>query len=211
MRYDDRMDSQRLLWGDRQCEVCQEELFCEGLFCPTCQREIDKLLYPVASRSEGYVIASMYHYDGLIRDLLRRMKFQEGRYLSRFFAGEIVRFLKENEMFAEVVSWIPMHRRKERRRGFDHAKDLAVETAKMLDIPFLPILRRAKPTRALYSLTAKERIGELKGAFEAALKEDERLWLVLDDILTTGSTIDEAAKILQEATIVNFVFLVIAR
>ncbi len=205
------MNRWQKLWVNRQCEHCEEELFEEDLFCGVCRKEIDRFLYPVVSKSRGYSLMSIYHYDGIIRDLLRRMKFHEGRYLSRFFAGDIARFLNENDIHPEVVAHIPMHRKKKRKRGFDQAEDLSVETAKLLGVSSAPLLCRKKQTKALYALNAKERMRELEEAFSVLLPGDERLWVVLDDIVTSGSTIDEAALTLKEANILNALFLVIAR
>jgi len=201
----------RTLWVNRQCEICEEELFEDGLFCHECNEEIHRLVYPVVTQTEGYFLMSIYHYDGIIRELIHRMKFQEGRYVSRFFSAEMVRFLRANDISPQGVSYIPMHKKKKRKRGFDQAKDLCVEVSGQLGVSSASLLTRAKATRALYSLSAKERMHELEGAFTASIREDEQLWLVIDDILTTGSTIREASKTLRKAKIPNVLFLVIAR
>lgn len=201
----------RTLWVNRQCEICEEELFEDGLFCHECKEEIHRLVYPVVTQTEGYFLMSIYHYDGLVRELIHRMKFQEGRYISRFFSAEVVRFLRANDISPQAVSYIPMHKKKERKRGFDQAKDLCVEISRQLGVPSASLFTRAKATRALYSLSAKERMHELEGVFTASIREDEKLWLVIDDILTTGSTIREASKTLRIAKIPNVLFLVIAR
>ncbi len=205
------MNKWRELWVNRQCEKCEEELFEEELLCALCLKEMNHLLYPIATDVCGFPLFSLYHYKGMVRDLLRKMKFKEARHLSHFFAQEIIAFLRENKITPEVVSYVPMHGTKARQRGFDQARDLAEETAKRLAIPFEELIRRARPTRPLYSLTAAERAKELKGAFEPLHTEDERLWMMVDDIVTSGATLYEVAHTLVEARISHVVFLVIAR
>lgn len=199
------------LWKNQRCEGCEDELFEEGLFCKACTRELQRFLFPLSSITEGVLLLSLYHYKGIVRDLIRRMKFLEGRYLSLFFAERIVQFLHDNEIEVEGVSFVPMHPRKRRQRGFDQARDLAEEVGKLLGLPMEEVLARTRRTPALYPLSSKERKRVMEKVFAATVHGDERLWLILDDISSSGATIVEAARALQRAGFVNFLFLTLAR
>lgn len=104
-------------------------------------------------------------------------------------------------MPAESFDWVvpvPMHWTRRWLRGYDQAELLAAALADRLELPFLKALRRTRRTRALASLGPKERAAQLEGAIATrAVLEDKRILLV-DDVRTSGATLESCAAALRD-------------
>ncbi len=114
---------------------------------------------------------------------------------------------------AEALIPVPVHKAKLRYRGFNQAELLAEKISERIDIPvFKHILVRKKNTEAQKGLTSKERRKNLESAFtinEKAKEDCKRLnnVMLVDDIYTTGATIEACAKELVDAGIENVTFI----
>jgi ComF family protein len=118
--------------------------------------------------------------------------------------GELIECAMHDERLGgisfEAIVPVPLHPRREREREFNQARLLAQEVALRSRIPVKDFLRRVKPTWTQVHSDRRERIENLRDAF--ALKKKCALsgnYLLVDDVLTTGSTLDACAKILLEA------------
>jgi predicted amidophosphoribosyltransferase len=99
---------------------------------------------------------------------------------------------------------VPVHADRLRKRGYDQAALIARAAAKELSLPFAPILERARATAAQFDLDRSERAGNVAGAFRLRSGGDSRTlrdrWIVLvDDVVTTGSTLSACAAPLLAA------------
>jgi ComF family protein len=175
------------------CKKCGKKLSDEEEeYCPDCARK--KHLY-VRGRAA-------FEYDTLMRASVGRFKYRNRREYADYYVREIVR-----SCGAAVLAWqadalipIPLHRSKRRSRGFNQAELIARGVGKSLEIPVCTDLlirsRRTKPQKELNDL---ERRANLKNAFQAVGNDVKLKKVILvDDIYTTGSTIDEAAAVLLE-------------
>lgn len=100
-----------------------------------------------------------------------------------------------------VLMPIPLHAKRLRMRGYNHAAILGKELAKKLNIPFADIVVRVKETTVQVGLTKDERKKNIRGAFavrQGSGMQGKTVFL-LDDIVTTGVTFVEAAKVLKKA------------
>lgn len=199
------------IFGFYRCELCGEELFEEKYFCKKCQEEIEVFLRMEKSEEEGYYVYSLFFYEGLIRDLIRRWKFKASPYMAGIMASLLARFIVENEIYMERLSFIPMHKKKRWTRGFDPIQDLSLALSKELSLPQLGVLERKRSTKSLYKLDPKSRKEELSGCFRALDSPEGGVLCLLDDIYTSGSTTREAARTLFEAGYQDFFFLIIAK
>lgn len=102
-----------------------------------------------------------------------------------------------------ILTPIPLHSSKLRSRGYNQAEILAIALAQKLGFPTFNFLKRVKKTSSLAGLTQKIRKENIKGAFEAEKDKKEMLKnatiFLVDDIFTTGATLNEAAKMLKKS------------
>ena len=141
---------------------------------------------------------SMFMYDELMRDLLRDMKFRNKK---RIATGLGLLFAKSIELPDEefLLTWLPMHPKKQKERGFNQAEIMAKEVAKEFGIPCKNLLKRTVDTPAQSGLHPKLRKENVMGAFETNQTVLGASIIIIDDIFTTGASLDECAKVLKES------------
>lgn len=147
-------------------------------------------------------------YRGPIASLVQRLKYHRGEYLG----GDIGRIAAAAPGFAEflrgaILVPVPLHRRKERERGFNQTRLIATVFAKVaVGATVVPALQRVVDTRTQTRLNRDERQDNLKNAFAMApgrsLTPGARIVLV-DDIFTTGATLNACAAVLRKAGFEN--------
>lgn len=111
-----------------------------------------------------------------------------------------------------VVVPVPLHARRYRERGFDQACLLASAHAAQVGLPLrVDLLRRVAPTQRQVGLSDAQRVQNLAGAFHASPRASGAHVLLLDDVLTTGATVDSAAQALRGAGAHSVQVLTLAR
>lgn len=144
----------------------------------------------------------IYLYDERMRQSIVKYKYYGRREYGDFYAAAICRYA-ETEIDAwkpDVIIPIPLHPSKQRQRGFNQAEYLAERIGNYYGIPVSSgILLKTRQTRSQKKLDAGQRRRNLQGAFLAAEKLNGLCILLVDDVYTTGSTMDAASSVLLEA------------
>ena len=181
-----------LPWGERNiCAGCKENL-------PFLAEE--DILQPGESYS---LCVSPLYYEDQVRDSIHRYKFQGARCYRHPYAELMVPCI-ESQLAGryDIISWVPVSRARLRQRGYDQAKILAQAIGGRLDIVPLGTLKKTKHTRAQSALGGKDvRSANISGAYAVicpALISGKRI-LLIDDVVTTGSTLTESAHCLLQA------------
>lgn len=156
-------------------------------------------------------------YKGCVKESIYRLKYSNRREYGISYAQELAAvygsWIRRKRIRAILP--IPLHKKRRRKRGYNQAEIIAAELGRKLGIPVYPdLLIRSIDTRPQKELNDKERRDNLKHAFRTL--QDELPFesvLLVDDIYTTGSTMDGAAKALKEAGVreVYFVSVSIGR
>ncbi len=155
-------------------------------------------------------------YDGRLRDAVLRMKSAPGEALAEM-AGRLLADERRDALKAAgvgVVVPVPLHWRRRWARGYNQAEAIARELAARLGLPCLPrALRRVWPAPQQAQPSATARRENVRGAFRVAPRASGpgRAVLLVDDVMTTGSTAGEAARVLKEAGAAKVVVAVLAR
>jgi ComF family protein len=139
-------------------------------------------------------------YDGRLRDLIHLFKYGRMLPLGRLFGEMMARAYPRDQRF-EVLVPVPSHWRRRLWRGFDQAEVLARELSRRMGIPMVRALRRTRHTAPQAGLTRRQRRLNMRGCFQAALPDAirDRRVLLIDDVLTTGATVNAAAAALKAA------------
>ena len=146
---------------------------------------------------------SAARYRGQLKQALHRFKYGNATHVSVDLVPLLMGCVRAHYARAplDAVSYVPLYPRKERERTYNQAALLAGGLARALDLPLLGnALRRVRSTDTQTRLTANERRKNIRGAFTAENPKwlDGRSLLLVDDVMTTGATVDEAAKVLKK-------------
>lgn len=200
------------------CLGCKKE----GSLC--CQECLHKIPYQTIAKnpwdnychlhfSACYICTS--YQNKLIQKLIHNYKYNYIKNISTLLVEILYKQIaKVNLPTNTIITNIPLHPSKKRSRGFDQTYILATQLSKKLNIQYLPLLKRSKKTKSQASLDKKDRIKNLKDAFEINCDisiDKNKTVLLLDDVCTTGFTLSEAAKTLKEKGYNNIICLAIAK
>ena len=193
-----------LLYPPR-CAFCHRLLRQKGEgVCPDCIQKLPRTGALAAQDSFRHIerCVSPLFYENTVRASLHRYKFAQCRGYAGIYAGFVVKCIDENKFSCDSITWVPVSRRRLRRRGYDQAELLAREIAARLGLPCLRMLDKVRdnPPQSRAG-KAKERRENVKGVYRCAdpSRVSGRLVLLVDDIVTTGATLSEGAKVLKEA------------
>jgi ComF family protein len=205
-----------------QCVTCGRLLAADNKerLCGDCWSRIIYLNRPIDIKLSLERIWSVAVYDGVLRELIHQFKYKEKKYLANPLGKLLVDFVEEyleEERFDYIVP-IPLEKARQKKRGYNQAELLARVLGEEVNKPILTnLVKRRKKTKPQFGLKKEERFENLSGAFEISesVKEDVatiagKTVLLLDDLATTGATLDECARALKRAGVSEVYALVLA-
>lgn len=150
----------------------------------------------------------LYDYEGAVRAAVLRFKLG-GRYsFAEFFGGKMAEYLTCPTQY-NAVTYVPMFSADKRVRGYNQSQLLAERISKITNIPCQSLLIKSKKTKHQRSLKKDERKSNIRGAFKVSANVKGMNILIVDDIITTGYTINECCKMLKRAGAANVDFFVL--
>jgi ComF family protein len=220
------------------CHICLETLESgHSSFCAQCRSALETDSFPSCWRCGSTIgpheevtdgckscRGTSFHfsrvhrlgpYEGLLREVVLRMKLQAGESLAIAMGSLFAKRLEIAVASArpDAIIAIPLHWRRRLTRGYNQSEALARATARHLHIPFLPRrLVRLRDTKQQVGLSATQRRANVRDAF-AAKKAGTLLGkrvLLMDDVMTTNSTTSEAASVLLKSGAAEVVVAVLA-
>lgn len=206
------------------CQECLPDGYPADRFCPSCT---DSLPTPPPARCPCCAVAhrtltpSMHHceaclrepppftrvhalgpYQGTLRTAIHRFKYREGLILERPL-GQLLAATVQTGSDGDLPNLlvpVPLYPGRLRRRGYNQALQLARQVGRQCGIPVAPAgLRRVRETPPQQSLDARVRRTNLRGAFTISAPVAGRRVLLIDDVMTTGATARECARVLRQA------------
>lgn len=164
----------------------------------------------------GVLVATSYESE-IIRDLIWQMKYNSVAKITDHLAQLLVDHLIKNDLqdyfSASAVVAVPLHKKRIRERGFNQAELIATKFAARLGLGYLPILERVINNQPQAKLTREERLLNVEGAFRAlpAPSLGERKVIIIDDVATTGATLNACALEIKKQKPSEIWGLVVAR
>jgi ComF family protein len=208
------------------CLACRTPLARHHAVCGPCWRQIRFIRAPLCDRlglpmpfgtGEGMISAAavanppaygraraVAAYDGVMRDLIHGFKYADRHDARRLFGTWLVSAAVPLLPGITMIVPVPLAWTRLVRRQFNQAAILAQETSRLTGIPYAPdILKRIRATRSQVGLTRLERGHNVRGSFAVAPRRRARLQgagvLLIDDVVTTGATVNACARVLLAA------------
>jgi len=184
-----------------RCAGCQAR---GRALCRTCRFAL--VARPAPGAPHGIVVASAY--SGRVRDVLLGLKYQNRRLVAAHVTGLLAARLAGRAADVDVVTWAPTSGPRRRRRGFDQAELLARGVAAHLGLPCRRLLERDGAGDAQTGRGRRERL--VGPRFRVHPNAVGRCVLVVDDVVTTGATLDSAARSLRRGGAADVVLAAVA-
>lgn len=189
-----------------RCEACSQpyDTTAPMLVCPNCRGE------PHAFEAAVAVCRSR----GVVRDAIHRLKYGAETWLARFLGNLLREGLEDPRLAGRVfdaICPVPLHPKRRRERGFNQSELLAVELSRHTGWPVVDALRRRRYTGTQTELDRRARRQNLREAIVLRKNVDDMTLLLVDDVLTTGSTLDACAAALADGGAASVFALTSAR
>ncbi|MEK9155852.1 MAG: ComF family protein [Patescibacteria group bacterium] len=165
-----------------------------GQYCPACKAR-------TATALTGLIIAARYE-SGPTKEMIHQLKYSGITELAPLLGELIFERIKDHLPYGQIVIVpVPLHKKREAQRGFNQSELLARYLSDRLGFPGGAALMRTEDTRSQVELSGEERRENLRGKFAIADAElvSGKTVLLVDDVMTTGSTLNECAKVLRRA------------
>ncbi len=199
----------RILFPDR-CASCTKvgELFC--LDCRTRLQPYPGPMQRIPAMLDDVYIG--YVFDGPLRDAVHAMKYHRRRRMVEPLGNLLTEALDASGLIADALLPIPMHKARLAERGFNQAAELAAQLGTLCGMPVLHSMQRIRATEQQAHLNSVQRVSNVQGAFlwDSQQPPPARILLV-DDVLTTGSTMNACAEALRRAGAEHVYGLALAR
>ena len=211
-----------LLYPPR-CPICDKVVLPGEGICAACRKKIRPAAEPACMKCGKPLVDSrqeycadcrrkkhafvqgkaLWVYEKEVKKSIYRFKYQDRREYAKVYAQEMAaryeKYMKDRRI--EAIIPIPLHKKRKRKRGYNQAELLAGELGDILGLPvYTDVLVRVRDTKPQKTLDDAERKNNLKEAFKTTKNIVQLNYiLVVDDIYTTGSTLDAAASALAKA------------
>ncbi len=207
------------------CRNCRDKLIFIHESCGKCGKPKEKFLLEEENSEVncGYCKdkkfffernISFLEYDEVSKKLVFDLKYRRKTYLAKIIAEimyeEMMIYNPDEFERADYIMYVPLSKKRKKERGFNQAEKIAYYLSKLSKIEINHSLYRKKNTEKLYKMKSEKRKKEIIGAF--ALKEDNKSIqgkniILIDDIFTTGTTVNEISKVLKISGVEKIVSL----
>jgi competence protein ComFC len=176
--------------GINSCRSCGEPILKSGI-CNRCRTHPPNFH---ALRSLGY-------FTGPLRDAIHSLKYQRNLGLGEYFSIPLMQVIQHERWQVDLVTSVPLNEKRQRERGYNQAEVLARPLARKMGIPYSSnLIKRIKNTKSQVGLSLLERQNNVADAFlTVSTFVGCKNILIIDDVATTGSTLDACAKALKDA------------
>ena len=208
------------------CAICGKNVRAGEYLCNWCEAKAVRIVAPFCQKCsqpfEGAITSEftcancahrMMHFDaavsayrgrGIVREIIHEFKYGRQIHLRHLVARWLHAALDDERIRGsrfDLIVPVPLHATRQRERGFNQASLLAALLSAQTAIPSKPTLERIRYTTTQTALDRSERMENLHNAFRLRKNADVRglRVLLIDDVLTTGSTLSECARVLKRA------------
>lgn len=200
--------------SDVACCVCGKETHFSGppYICAACKNELHfiggKRIFAVGSKEMTLYYA--FEYDQAAKQLIHDLKYNGKRYVAKSLAYYLNEMIRLNDLEYDIMTPVPLHKNRLKERGYNQCNVLCREMGKEKMKKYKEVLIRNRDTKMQSLIPAQERYTNILGAFDAVLDVKGKTILLIDDVVTSGSTMRENCNILYKNGANNVIGLAIA-
>ncbi len=197
------------------CDTCLEKLIYIKKKCDICSGVIVDDMCTICSDRKLYYTKNICiaEYTGVMKEILHNLKFNKKKRIYHHLSDIAFKNLMEDKGHFDIITSVPMNRKKKWERGYNQSEIIAKRLSHMLKIKYIPLLTEKTRFKTQRDLGFRERFINILNRYKIRNKNkinDKRILLV-DDIFTTGATINECARILKSFNAKDVYSLTMAR
>jgi ComF family protein len=212
----------------RWCVGCGRE---GDFICPACLKSLPRVIPPLCPRcglpqsspnlcpaclggqAEIDGIRAPFRFEGVVRQAVHQLKYRNLRALAGLLAQLLNDYLLDNPLPGDVLVPVPLHPKRLRERGYNQSRLLAGELGKLADLPVVDdcLVRERHSLPQARTASVVERRGNVAGAFACRRRLEGEPVILIDDVATSGATLDACARALKAAGASSVWGLVLAR
>lgn len=203
------------------CAICQQKIvIIRKSFCPKCQKLTDHFKFCTNCRKHSnltrlYIAA--YYQEGPLKEAIHSFKYEGVFDIGKDLAKILVYSIKEEKQLSKsVIIPVPLYRKRQAQRGYNQAEILAKHVSQKFTIKLIKnkLLRIKATKKTQVELSGRERRANVKGIFNWHGGNNEiknKIVILVDDVYTTGATLEECAKVLRRNGVRQIWGLVLAK
>ncbi len=187
----------------RKCVLCTKILSRrESDLCHNCRMTTERVPFPVARGKHFQCCYSVFYYKKDVASAVKKLKFSGKQHYGSAFGRLLAMKLLEENVTADVITWVPVSRKRKKKRGYDQAEEIAKAVGKEIGIPVKGLLRKIRHNSAQAQIhdykNRMDNVANVYAVMETGEVHGKRI-LLIDDVITTGATLSECSKILSMA------------
>ena len=196
------------------CEECLQSIKISTEKCSICSGLLEAGKCIFCSERKVYIDKNIccFDYEGAIKNLMAGYKFRGHKRISKVFSTLFINSVVDMPK-ADIITWVPMTKKKVWKRGYNQSQVLAKELGKQYRLKYLKLLDESKEALVQRELNIAERFFNILGRYTVLNKSRVlgKSIILIDDVFTTGATINECARVLKEAGAEKIFSITIAR
>lgn len=192
------------LFFPKRCPFCKDVINKDEITCENCKNSIKNEVNIRKIAIEGLqteiICVSPFSYKDKIKSAICDYKFRGKLDYCNIFSQEMANLVQKYFKNIDIITSVPLHKSRQKERGFNQSANLAQKIGETIKIKYLDLLIKTKNNKIQHNLSKKDRIENVKNAYDIMDKNliKNKNILLCDDIITTGNTLKECAKILLE-------------
>lgn len=200
-----------------KCGVCEK--LGNDYLCDSCYQKLKKIAIgkkKIVEDKSYTEFMYLFDYQGIIQEKILQYKFHDKSYLDKMFGKLFVNYEKSCDFLKsyDIIIPVPIHTKRKTKRGYNQCELIAKYISKQLDmVMYTDVLVKKKDTISQSTLGRMERKSNVKDAYKVQniVKIKQKKIVILDDVYTTGSTIEECSKVLKSAGVSKIGVITIAK
>lgn len=189
-------------FNDTLCEECRELPIIKPPYCEYCGYSKENCICK-RKKNEYKMVAAPFYYENSIVRAIHNFKNREMPFLAKSLSQKMYEVVSQSygDIHFDYITYVPFRTLHRIKRGYNQSQLLADELSKKMDVPCVCLLKKVRYTGVQHKKTSEQRKADIFGAFDVCDKYknqlDGKIILLVDDVKTTGATLNECAKMLK--------------